>query len=36
MAVPSSGSISLAGLAAEKDVDDYTDVEEHLVLFKVL
>jgi len=25
MAVPSSGSISLAGLAAEKDVDDYTD-----------
>ena len=27
MAVPSSGSISLAGLAAEKDVDDYTDVD---------
>ena len=27
MAVPSSGSISLAGLAAEKDKDDYTDVD---------
>ena len=33
MAVPSSGnSISLAGLAAEKDVDDYTDVDYDDVL----
>ena len=33
MAVPASGnSISLAGLAAEKDVDDYTDADYDDVL----
>jgi len=32
MAVPSSGSISLAGLAAEKEQDDYTDVDYDDVL----
>ena len=32
MAVPSSGSISLAGLAAEKENDDYTDVDYDDVL----
>jgi len=32
MAVPGSGTLSLGGLAAEKDVDDYTDVDYDDVL----
>ena len=32
MAVPGSGALSLGGLAAEKDVDDYTDVDYDDVL----